>query len=424
MNALRIGWVTPWNDRSAIAHSASGVAFELSRRGHDVTVLRMEVGTDLALPPLPAPGPVHHFADYPLKRCEQDFDVVVAHIGNNLGFHGALPARMREIEFVGIFHDAFFADLALGWHHGDLVKLRELVGQLYGDVWPAEEPYFCELGRLMRRRPMLEWLAQWAVGGVAHSGHYMDRLRRACRGPIAVIPLAFTTPNLPPPPLPWDRLTIAVVGHANPNKRIDQLILGIGASPMLRTCCRVRVIGAITPPERARLTSLAEAVRLEPVEFTGWVTDRELRWRLRDVDVMSCLRNPVLEGASASLVLAQSSARPTLVSDHGCYAEVPPDTVLACSPEHEARDVLRHLEWLVANPAAGLEIGRRARSLALQRHAPATYVDQLLPLLEEVIAQRPANRPRRASVGSGSHARGPSIVAPEPLVASNSDIGS
>lgn len=422
MKGLRIGWAAPWNERSAIAQSAAEVAFELSRRGHTITVLRTEVEEALTLPPRAAPGPIDVLDNYLPHQLRQDFDVVVAHIGDHYDFHGALLSRLRDVDVVGIFHDAFVTNLAYMWLDGDEAAIRTLLRQTYGDdTWPAGGPFFSNLGEVLRQRPMLEWLARQTVGAVAHAEHYAQRLRDACPGPVAVIPLAFTAPNLPPPPVPWNRMTIGVVGHANPNKRIDQLIMAIGASPILRLCCRIRIIGEASKNERERLHSLAQAARIEPPEFTGWVTDEELRWRLRDVDVMSCLRNPALEGGSPSLVLAQSSARPTLITGHGSYAEVPNDTVLVCAPNHEALDVMRHLERLLTDPTFGVAIGRRAQAQALHRHAPAAYAEKLIILLEEVVTRQIEIRASRqlasTLVGFGLPADDPAVKRVEAILA-------
>ena len=403
MKGLRIGWATPWNGRSAIAASAAEVAFELAGRGHALTVLRTETGEAAGLPPRPAPGPVHPLDAFDDAALRAGFDVVVAHVGDHHGFHGAAIPRFDTMDIVGVFHDAFLANLAAGWmqQFGGEPALRHLVRETYGaDALDPDEPFWAGLEEMARRRPMLEWLARRSVAAVAHAGHYAARLRAACPGPVATIPLAFTAPDLPPPPVPWNRMTVAAIGHANPNKRIDQLLLAIGASVALRGRCRVRVIGEASPAERKRLAAIAAAAGTAPPEFTGWVSDEDLRWLLRDVDTVSCLRNPVLEGASASLVVALASGRPTLVTDHGCYTEVPPDAVMACRPEHEALDAMRHLERLVAEPGWGAGMGERGRALAADRHAPAAYADALLPLLEEVVAGRPLRDARRAIFGT------------------------
>ena len=395
---MRIGWATPWNQQSAIADSAGNVALELVERGHAVTILRTEAGPALALPPRPTTLPVLSLGDLSDEDLARDFDVLVGHFGNYYAYHGALLSRLGSLDVVGIFHDAFYAHLMADWAalHGGNAALRQIVHETHGqDALKPGEPFWTDLGHMAQHRPLLEWLARQTVAAVAHSGHYMERLRAACPGPVVTIPLAFTAPDLPPPPPADSRMTIAAIGHANANKRIDQILLAIGSSPFLRGRCRLRVIGEATAAERERLTAIAAAAGAAPPEFTGWVSDADLRWQLRDVDVISCLRNPVLEGASASLVVALASGRPTLVTDHGCYADVPPDTVMACRPEHEALDAMRHLEHLVVDPAWGASMGARGRALAARRHSPDAYAAALLPLLEEVAPPRLQRETRR-----------------------------
>lgn len=390
MSRLKIAWLTPWNAQSAIARSASEVAFELERRGHEVTVFRTEVGGALHLSALPAPREVHTLAHWPGQDIRQRFDVSVAQIGDHLGFHGGLLPKLQELDVVGVFHDAFLANLANGWLDGNEAALRELTTRIYGaDAWPVGEPFLHDLGAVMKRRPMLEWLARQTRAAVAHAEHYAPRLRQSCPGPVAVIPLAFTYADMPPVPTVWHRMTVATIGHANANKRIDQVIMAIASSHVLRSCCRIKVIGAIVDAERCRLERLACTVGVLPLQFTGWVSDDELLWQLREVDVISCLRNPVLEGASASLVLAMCSKRPTLVTDHGCYSELPDDVLLKCSPDHEAVDVMRHLERLLRDPSHFKAMGEQAHDMAVRRHAPSAYTDALLPLLEGAVERRP-----------------------------------
>jgi glycosyltransferase involved in cell wall biosynthesis len=388
---LKIAWLTPWSAQSAIARSAASVATELEKRGHEVTVLRTETGSALELPPLPASRDVHALAHWSAHDIRRQFDVAVAHVGDHFGFHGALLPKLNELSFIGIFHDAFLADLAYVWLDGNEEALRAIVAQTYGGTaWPPGEAFMHDLGAVMQQRPMLEWVARHAVAGVAHAEHYADRLRNSCAGPVAVIPLAFEYESFPPIPAAWGGMTVAVVGHVNANKRIDQLVLAISSSHLLRRRCKIKLIGETTATERDRIERLARTVGILPPQFTGWVSDEELRWHLRDVDVISCLRNPVLEGASASLILGMCSRRPTLVTNHGCYAELPDDTLLKCSPEHEAVDVMRHLERVLREPAKFTEMGERAHHLAVQRHAPSAYIDRLVPLLKEAVENGPA----------------------------------
>ena len=83
------------------------------------------------------------------------------------------------------------------------------------------------------------------------------------------------------------------------------------------------------------------------------------------------------------------------MSNYGCYAEVPDYAVLTCTPGAEALDVMRHLERLMADPAAGIAMGLRAQAVATSRHSPAAYAASLLPMLREVIDGRPRSAARQ-----------------------------
>lgn len=391
MTPTRIGWAAPWNHSSAIAQSASEVAFELARRGHAVTILRTEVGTDRDLPVREAPGAARFMADYGDAELLRDFDVVVGHVGDHYGFHGALLPRLDVVPMVGIFYDFCIAHLVRDHLSGDEGALRALVRSVYRGTPTAEASFaWDDLSYVVAHHPLIEWAAAKTVCAIVHEWHCVGQIERSCAGPVAVVPLAFTVADLPPPPSRYPgALTIAVVGQVNMSKRIDQILLAIGSSPFLRRACHLKVIGPATDHARAALASLAAELGVSPPTFTGWVSDGDLRLALRDVDVIGCLQNPIIEAASASLIVALMSGRPTLVSNHGAYGAVPDGAVLKCAPGQEALDVMLHLETVMKDPGAGLIVGERGRAFAQLRHTAAAYADVLEPLLEWSIAARP-----------------------------------
>ncbi len=385
MNKLRLAFATPWNEKSAIAQHSAELIAELSKLSYEVAILRTEVGEAKDLAPRVSDASVFHLDNLTNSEIQNKFDVVIAQIGNNCNYHGALPFRIKHINAVGIFHDSFLGHFAYGWAK-DENYLRKLVYKFYGeDAWPKDEGYFNNLALSVDRRPFLEWLACSCIGAISHSGHYIDRLKKSCPGPTALIPLALTFPELPPPPMPWDHLTIAVIGDANPNKRIDQLILAIAASPKLRKCCDIKIIGETTAEMKKFLIEVATISGINIPHFYGWVSDKDLPWLLRDVDVICCLRNPITEGASASLLFAMHSRRPTIVTNHGSFAEAPDGTVLRCDPAFEARDVLGHLENILDRPDQFKQMTERAKSHVSNIHTPSFYVQSLLPFLEKVV---------------------------------------
>ena len=64
--SLRLLWAGPWNRRSAIGLFGTEVVGALVGKGHQVDVLRTELGSDLLLPAYPAPG------SDPAVRCNAD----------------------------------------------------------------------------------------------------------------------------------------------------------------------------------------------------------------------------------------------------------------------------------------------------------------------------------------------------------------
>ncbi|MBD0275689.1 MAG: glycosyltransferase [Acetobacteraceae bacterium] len=398
--ARRIAWAGPWNARSAIAAFGSLVVAELAARGHEVEVFRTETGEFLALPPRPAPGPVSPLREAVPEVLARDYDAFVVNIGDHHGHHGAAVAPLLRVPALAIFHDAFLAHLYAGWAEaeGRHSVHPAVLGAVYG---PAEAeaagPLMLPLEEMAARRPMLEWFAALAAGAVVHANHYAERTRSACPGPVDVIPLAFEG-FAPPPPReigPEDQIVVATVGHINRNKRVADMLRAMAESEPLQRRVRYRLIGPVELAERAALVELAGSLGVPEPDFTGWVDDAEMQRQLAAVDVLCCLRNPVLEGASASLILAMRSGRPELVSDHGPYADVPDGLVLKCRPGSEAVDVRLHLEALLADPGPARAMAERARAYAEEAFSAGRYADRLLAHLDRVTETLPVVRAGR-----------------------------
>lgn len=393
----RIAWAGPWNARSAIAEFGVLVVAELAARGHEVVVFRTETGDTLALPPRWAPGPVVPLRDVPPEAIARDYDAFIVNLGDQYGYHGAAVAALLRVPAVVVFHDAFLAHLYAGWAgaEGRGPVQPAVLGAVYGAAEAeAADPLVLPLEEMAARRPMLEWFAAFAAGAVVHANHYAERVRAVCPGPVDVIPLAFEGYALPPPREigPGGEVVVATVGHLNPNKRVADMLRAMADSEPLRKRVRYRLIGAAEPGERAALGGLARSLGVPEPEITGWVEDADMPRHLATADVLCCLRNPVLEGASASLIVAMRSGRPVLVSDHGPYADLPDGLVLKCRPGHEATDMRLHLEALLADPAPARAMAERARAYAEETFTAKGYADRLLAHLDRVTENLPAVR--------------------------------
>ena len=395
--SLRIAWLGPWCEQSAIAQFGLHVVMELERRGHHVTIFRSETGDLLDLPSLNGKRPVNTITEGNLGALRWSFDHVIANLGDHFGFHGALVETIETLGATMIFHDGFLLNLAGAYVRSLSTAndgLAKLVRAIYGldisiddvDVWSAP------LELIAAQTPMTEWLAPFAAGCVIHSSIWKDRLTRACQGPVEVIQLAYKD-LAPAPPRPMeDTLTIATIGTANSNKRADQVLYALASDRDLSRRCRYKLLGDITDAERTRLTELAATLEVPAPYFSERLSDEDLREALVETDVISCLRHPVLEGGSASLVTALFSARPTLVSHQAHYADVPEGLVFPCRAGEEAADVSRHLRWILDHPVEARTIGVRARQYAFETHSSGQYVDRLLDLAARATEFSPAVR--------------------------------
>jgi glycosyltransferase involved in cell wall biosynthesis len=393
---MRLAWCGPWNGHSAIAAFGQFIVSELLARNHDVTVFRSEVGEALNERPLPTPARVESLDAAGIDTLRHSFDGIIANVGDHYPFHGAIIRLLEKCPCLSIFHDGLIANLALAWAHdlaGGEAALRTLLRNLYGDdPWQSGTPYWNwdQVEALVVTRPMTEWLTPLAGGIVTHSAFWAPRMQAACSGKVDVVPLAFPDFRVAPPQEHRGKLVIGTIGHVNPNKRADQVMRAIASDPVLRDQCEYRLLGPVADSEREHLVSLSAELGISPPHFTGWLSDEDLKAAIAEVNVISCLRYPVMEAGSASLVTAMYTARPTLVSWHGPYSEVPDDVVLPCAPGQEAADVAAHLRQILAEPAAALALGQRARTHALKFHSAAYYVDRLLPAIEAATAAAPA----------------------------------
>jgi glycosyltransferase involved in cell wall biosynthesis len=395
---MKIAWVTPFNEESAIGRFSRLVVSSLHHLGHDVTVIRSECEDLLHAfhyPTCLEVLPWTVLRDNP--RIVRKFDIVVHNIGNYYSFHAGNLDLLELFGGVVIFHDYYLLNLFHGW--------RALAGQTRADFvlasiygWGAAGEISKALNRpdylsyTAQRFPMTEWLASLANGAIAHSGFYLNRLYAACAGPVTVIPLAYDSLGRVTPAeekTPSRRVKVLTFGHINLNKRVASVMRAIGGSDLLRDRIDYQIVGLIDDDARQALQALAAEVGLGRVTFTGQVSNATLHEYLDRADVICCLRWPALEGASASAIESMLTGRPVLVTDTGFYSELPDGTVFKVRPEHEREDVMRHLELLVRNPEVGVATGHRATAYAARVFTADSYAASIIPFLTEVIESKP-----------------------------------
>jgi glycosyltransferase involved in cell wall biosynthesis len=184
-------------------------------------------------------------------------------------------------------------------------------------------------------------------------------------------------------------VVITTTGILNPNKCCDAIIAAIAASPALKERCRYRLVGMISPDEKARLSALCKKVGFSRIDFLGEVDDATLTAELERADILSCLRKPILEGASASAIEGMKSGRPIIVADAGFYSDLPDDLVFKVPSSVEVQALSEVLERLVSSETLRRETSAKAKEWATKTFSAQAYVTAVESLIAQFIEVKP-----------------------------------
>jgi len=232
--------------------------------------------------------------------------------------------------------------------------------------------------------PLTEWIVSQALGVITHSRWGTPRIVRSCPGSVQVVPLAYDAPGESKvtqayEPNKFGRMKLLTVGHVNRNKRVADVIRAIASSPLLRQNVVYRLVGVVDPEMVIELSTLANSLRVN-LMISGAVDDSELAVAVGEADVVSCLRWPSLEAASASAIEAMLYGKATIVTDTGFYSEIPDDCVEKISHENGMADLRAVLERLYSTPSKRAALGERAREWASVTYSAENYAKHLVEI--------------------------------------------
>ncbi len=373
---MRIGWATPFNIRSAIGKFSRVVCDELNARGHDIEIIRVEGGAERELEGLSSDLPVIDAAD-----CDVDeYDALVVNFGNHAPYHAQVLALLANRSPLGIFHDMEMRDFEWGLAHRHDITLPRLLG--------VEEEIAAETASDLvypEARPVLATLAAMTCGAVIHGPHYRETIAAFCPGSVELIPLCFPdtgSARLAEQPSPGRRVTI--FGVINDNKQPGRVIEALALLRPRLGPVELHLAGAIEDRVRSALSAQAKEVGLKSPIFHGYVADDRLQDIIENSHVVCCLRYPVTEGGSASLVTALFRGRPLIISDVASYSMVPDEFASKVSYGESPQDLAEALMEIFLDPDAAEARAIAARAWAEDRFSAPAYVDALDPLLRSL----------------------------------------
>lgn len=420
---LRIGWLTPFNNRTGVGTFGKAVtdAMPETHAGRRIELTIIAPLVDGLY------RSRHRFVDITSASADSRFydlfDVLVFNIGNNDVHHQHIFEVMRNYPGIVICHDyvyqhflakmvhergSGFADyVALFARYGAVEALRRIrqsnitqARGLFYAVWDSD---------FSASEPLGAPLFQLGSALVVHSA-YAEAYAEAYAAPRfdgPVLRLGMPHDQRAPcarpshPPASGRRQTVVSFGHVQSTKCIDDILLAIAGAPRLRDEIVYVISGfAGDAAYLDRLRGLIREHALEPcVRFALDLTDAELERLSAEADAFVNLRFPNTEGASVSLIEQLVTGKPVLVLDTGCYAEIPDDAVIKVLRPRDVQAIAASMHRLLGDRAALAAIGARGRAHAMRTDC-RTYAASLLGFLvrEEALLRRRAAAQARCHI--------------------------
>jgi glycosyltransferase involved in cell wall biosynthesis len=386
---MRVAFVTPLHERSAIAQVSLQV----------IDALNGSWEIELWYPVCDRPR-YTSIPTVPFVRGDSivgalaDYDLVIFVLGDS-PYHVEILRAAERLPGLVIMHDEVLTNVFERLDELYATRSLEIAALASGSAEAVRslETHVCAPeageGDLAELLPMTDVALRRSLGVVTHSWHAAERLRRHTAGLVSVAPLPVRGRERALPRIPGDDVVVVVAGLVNANKRVDRLINAIAASDLLRRTVRLRVVGACSVPVRETLMSAAlEAGLADRVELTGSLSRSAYEAALDSADAFACLRDPVLEAGSASLLEEMATGRPVLVYDHGHYAELPDDAVVKVGIKGGERALIAGLESLVNDPRHGDALGARGAAHVRRSNTAEAYADVLVAAAEEALKAR------------------------------------
>ncbi len=400
---MKLAWYTPYSDFSAIGSFSREIIQGLNRMGHDVTLVRCEKPDSEAWRS-EAPQvcktirAIDH--DHDAEQFLSAFDMVVYNVGNHLPNHYYAIKHQLRVPGITLLHDYILHHLLNEWtasegncSYRDVLRIEagaEAVEEY--DVAMQTDALDWYMSKASRH-PVLRFAVGNTLGIVTHAEFYQFVADYLVQCPVAAIPLAFpcwSESALPPPSIQGKKMRLLTIGDVNINKRCEPVIMAIGKSSELSRCWQYRIVGKVTRAYEHHLTQLARSQPF-PVDLVllGKVDDAKLSRELELAQAISCLRFPIIEGASASVVVSLASGRPLLVSNGGCYSEIPEAFVYRVTQTREVDSLFEHLTAISQDYDAAVSKAMDGRRWAIERHSGQHYAQALVPFIESILGQRP-----------------------------------
>ena len=402
---MKVAMVTPMAPESAIADVMMQAVPDLATRWD------LEVWCPSGPAYLPCPTVLHpfHEASTEVLSSLAAFDLVVYVLGDSPWHTRILPLAQRLPGLV-VLHDASLTNLfrhaALETHTLD--ELMSHVERVTGEgrahilstslvsVDPDEWMQFCA------EVPLTELALEGSLGAVVHSAWHARSIDGLTLGHVTVAPLPVPSTRLSLDSdgdlvtarliseLPDDAVLVVTVGSVNHNRRIDLLLEAIAGDEVLSRRIHLWAVGPSEGGMQTDLLGLAKTLGPRSrFALPGRVSDSMLHEILTRADIAAALRDPVLEGQSASTLTQLAAGIPVVVYNHAHYAELPDDVAVKVAPADGAAGIGAALRLLTDDDEGRARRGQRGREYVATSRSGAAYAAALLEAGEHATATTP-----------------------------------
>jgi glycosyltransferase involved in cell wall biosynthesis len=373
----RIAMYTPWPpDRSGIADYNRRLLSEL---GRDVDV-DVVVAKPLRSYPRPLEAGVRlaRSDDMAWRHEVRGYDRMVYCMGNS-EFHQHVYEALRQRPGVVVAHDVRLTGF-FGWYagveqpHDPAGRLaerirsayRDRLGELFAQRAPTPEEQ-SSLGIYMTRE-----IQQAAELMIVHSRYAADIVRldqlpgRAPAAATTVLPLAFPEPSTSARgPSDPSAPTVVTFGIISSVKAPETLIEAFALLARDRPGARLVFAGGAHEAELLRCQRAADEAGVgDKVEFRGFAAEAYWRRLLAEADVAVQLRLVSNGEASAAVTQCLAAGLPTVVTDHGWFAELPREAVVGVPRDVSAPRLAAAIARIIDDPSRASAISEAGREHA------------------------------------------------------------
>ncbi len=403
---MKIAWVTPTDEKSAIFEYSKIVSKELSKRADLIVFGTTESSAELSCK-------YYSLNDEEAIHKLKESDVVIYNMGDNYNFHSKIFETYLKIPGIIILHDLYFENLLNGYfsklENGVEVKketIKHIKKYIENKVSPSllhnffgDSSYATGL-----IQAMFEPILVNALGVISHCQESNEVVSK-------IYPFLCKAINLPYKSQPikvnagkeTSKIELTTVGYVNKEKRHDLVIQAIAENKELRNKIHYNIAGPYNEDSDyfKNLISIVNKFGLAAtVTFHGQISKEDMEKVFSKTDVFINLRKPCLNTGSWSLVEELASGKPVVTENFGFARSLPDDVVIklkATSHISELKKLSKILDETSSSSSIRKKYGVKSIEFVKENNSPSKYCDDLIKFAKEVISNKPLKHQQELS---------------------------